>query len=137
MGGGAEGAAVVGVGDFPELRVGIAGVDDLRMTGWNVAIDRAVNHQREQNFVTTEDTEGTEETSPRFECGGLVISVLALGSASLRLAGRPKAAVPTWAFPTCGVPTCFLPRARAKSKAGRTGVSALQVLAMRHSRLLD
>ena len=89
----AEGAAVVGVGDFPELRVGIAGVDDLRMTGWNVAIDRAVNHQREQNFVTTEDTEGTEETSPRFDCGGFVISVLVW--VPLRLAGRSKAAVPT------------------------------------------
>ena len=36
---------MVGVGDFPELRVGIAGVDDLRMTGWNVAIDLAVNQE--------------------------------------------------------------------------------------------
>jgi len=45
LGGGAQGAAVVGVGDFPELGAGIAGVDDLRMTDWNVAVDLAVNQE--------------------------------------------------------------------------------------------
>ena len=43
--GSAVSAAVVGVGDFPELSVGIARVDQLRMTDWNVAVDLAVNQE--------------------------------------------------------------------------------------------
>jgi hypothetical protein len=41
--GGADGAAVIGGGDFPEFGVWIPLVDDLRMTNWNVAVDLAVD----------------------------------------------------------------------------------------------
>lgn len=43
--GGADGTAVVGGGDFPELRVCIPRVDDLRMTDWDIAIDFAVDQE--------------------------------------------------------------------------------------------
>jgi hypothetical protein len=39
---------------------------------------------------TTENAEVTEETKPRWDCGALVFSFLAFGSASLCLAGRPR-----------------------------------------------
>ena len=42
---GAYGAAVVGVGDFPELGVGVSLADNLRVAHGNVAIDLAVNQE--------------------------------------------------------------------------------------------
>ena len=43
LGGGAEGAAVVGSGDFPELGVGIMGVNVARVADGDVAVDVAVD----------------------------------------------------------------------------------------------
>ncbi len=43
FGGGAEGAAVVGGGDWPEFCVGGVGVDDLRMAKGDVAIHFAMD----------------------------------------------------------------------------------------------
>jgi hypothetical protein len=45
LGDGAEGAAVVGAADLPELCVGGACVNALRVTHGNVAIDLAVNQE--------------------------------------------------------------------------------------------
>lgn len=45
LGGGADSATVVGVGNFPELGVGISGADNLRVTQGNVAVDLAVNQE--------------------------------------------------------------------------------------------
>jgi hypothetical protein len=43
LGSGVEGAAVVGLGDFPQDCVWGAGVDALRVTDGDVAVDLAVN----------------------------------------------------------------------------------------------
>lgn len=38
-------SAVIGVGNFPENCIGIAGVDALRVAKGNVAVDLAVNEE--------------------------------------------------------------------------------------------
>ncbi len=43
--GGADGSAVIGVGNFPENGVGIAGVDATRVTERNIAVDLTVNEE--------------------------------------------------------------------------------------------
>ncbi len=43
--GGADGAAVVGGADFPELGVGIARVDEAGVADWDVAVDLAVDEK--------------------------------------------------------------------------------------------
>lgn len=45
MRGGAYGSAVVGAGDFPELRVGSAGVNGFGVANGNVAVDLAVDEK--------------------------------------------------------------------------------------------
>ena len=45
MGGGAEGAAVVGGGDFPELGVWVAGVDAAGVADGDVAVGLAVDEE--------------------------------------------------------------------------------------------
>jgi hypothetical protein len=42
---GVDGAAVIGVGNFPENSVAIEGVDPARVANWDVAVDLAVDEK--------------------------------------------------------------------------------------------